>query len=458
MVNTNHQEAVMSTTKRTLRTSIAIAAALLALPQAASAIPNGGNNGEPPDPPNFLPTAKFTITPNPALVSSEAVVVRANAAAFPGRGDFFRGGDVVKFDASTSSDPDGQIKKYEWDTDGNGSYESSSTTSALHSRRYTNVGSYDVKLRVTDDRGGKKTIVHTLIVHAPPKAVMTASPTVALVGQTVSYAGGGSSDDNGIAKYQWDLDGDGTFETDTGTTTTASSSYTAIGTRTVKLRVTDVYGATGQVSVDIVVHRAPTAAFTAAPNPAVTDELVTFDGSTSGDDDPIARYEWDLDGDGTFETDTANTPTTTKSYAAPGAVTIRLRVTDSHGVQDVVAQSLTVNPRPVDATAPLVLITPRSAKLGKGGRVTLTIACPAGESRCNGRVDLRSLRGARSAALGGRTFSLLGGESAKVRVQLSRKNRQAVKRLRRLRAQATAVATDAAGNTGTSRAKLVIRR
>lgn len=440
----------MSTT--TIRKSIALAALALAIPSVAGAAPI--DDDEPNLPLNQAPVARVSVTPNPALVSPQQTL--AQARAFGVAGTLFDQGDVVKFDGSASTDDTG-IVKYEYDLDGNGSYEVSGANPKT-SRRYNAVGTYKIKLRVTDEGGKLKVVTKDLIVHAPPKPALAASPTVALVGQQVAYSAAGSTDDNGIAKYEWDLDGDGTYETATGTTQAASSSYTAIGERNVRLRVTDVYGATSAKSVKVTVHRAPTAAFTAAPNPAFTDQLVTFDGSASGDDDPIARYEWDLDGDGTFETDTANTATATKSFAAPGTVTIRLRVTDSHGVQDVVAQALTVNPKPVDATAPVVKITPGSAKLGKGGKVMLKVSCPVGESQCTGRLALRSLRGARSAALGGKAFSVLGGETVKVSLKLSKANRKAVKKLRRLRAQATATATDAAGNTGTARKRVTIRR
>src|SRR5438094_156853 len=76
---------------------------------------------------------------------------------------------------------------------------------------------------------------HDLIVHRAPKPVLTADRSAALVGQQVNYNGAGSTDDNGIANYSWDLDGDGTFETNTGTTPTASKSYDTIGPRSVKL-------------------------------------------------------------------------------------------------------------------------------------------------------------------------------------------------------------------------------
>ncbi len=46
---------------------------------------------------------------------------------------------------------------------------------------------------------------------------------------------------------------------------------------------------------------------------------MSFDASASSDSDgSITKYEWDLDGNGTYETNTGTTKTTTKSYAATG--------------------------------------------------------------------------------------------------------------------------------------------
>jgi PKD repeat protein len=446
MVNHTNKEAVMTTKRRTIIT--AAAAALAILPATAMAIPV--DDDDPQLPPNAAPVAKLSISPNPALAGTELVVAQARAAEFgPG---ILRDGDLVKFDASASTD-DSAIVKYEFDLDGNGTYEKSGSADTV-SRRYTQAGTYTIKLRVTDDGGKTKVVSKSLIVHRRPSAALAATPNVALIGQSVALTAAGSTDDNGIAKYEFDLDGDGTFETDTGTTQTASTSFTTIGERTLKVRVTDIYGATGTRSASVVVHRAPTASFTANPNPALTDEVVTFDGSGSGDDEPIAKYEWDLDGDGTFDAEGVKAE---RAYPTVGTVTARLRVTDSHGVQDVVTQSLTVNPRPVDTTAPLVTITPGKAKL-RGGKVRLTVSCPVGESRCDGRLDLRSLRGARSAALGGKAFALAGGQKTRITVKLSKANRKQVRKLRRLRAEAVAVATDAAGNSGTVTKKVTIRR
>ena len=70
----------------------------------------------------------------------------------------------------------------------------------------------------------------------------------------------------------------------------------------------------------------PTASFTVSPNPATAGQSVTFNGSASSDPDgTIAKYEWDLDGDGTLETDTGSNPQASRSYGSAGNVTVKLR-------------------------------------------------------------------------------------------------------------------------------------
>ena len=57
--------------------------------------------------------------------------------------------EQITFDASGSVDPDGTIDTYEWDFNGNGSFDQSST-SPMADYTYTSPGSYNVTLRVID--------------------------------------------------------------------------------------------------------------------------------------------------------------------------------------------------------------------------------------------------------------------------------------------------------------------
>ncbi len=457
---------ISSTTRRAITMAfglLLVAIAMLVAAHPAGAQPVGGGNGEPT---NIAPVPRFTISPNPAVANEQPVLVAKGKGVHfvpPGGIDRVGSGDVVKFNGAASTD-DGDIVKYAWDLDGNGTFEVSGT-SAKTQRSYDTAGTYNVRLRVTDDQGASRIIGHQLIVHRAPHPAISATPTVALVGQAVALSAVGSSADSSIVKYEWDLDGNGTFETDTGTTFTTSATFQSIGTRNLKLRVTDNYGVSRTASVDVVVHRAPTAAFTFAPSPATVGETVTFDASSSSDDGAIKKYEWDLDGNGTFETDTLTVPTVKKAYDTPQAIVIGLRVTDDHGVTDTVVHALAVNPKPTtttttttDKTAPVVQITPRSVHMSKRGNVAIVVACPASERLCAGRLSLRKLGVAHSSALGGASFALGGGQRVTLHVHLSKTNRRAVRRLHRLSARATAIARDAAGNTGASRALVTIKR
>ncbi len=90
------------------------------------------------------------------------------------------------------------------------------------------------------------------------------------------------------------------------------------------------------------VNKRPTASFQ-APGFAQPGQQVNFDASASKDPDgTIAKYEWDLDGNGSYETDTGTTPTVSQTYATEGKYTIGLRVTDNEGSTATTTRALTV--------------------------------------------------------------------------------------------------------------------
>jgi PKD repeat protein len=87
-----------------------------------------------------------------------------------------RAGDAVSF-FSTSTDPDSPIVEYDWDLDGNGSYNDASGPS---SARAFATGSYQVGLMVVDSEGAASFVTQTVNVGAP--VVAAATPTTAAAG------------------------------------------------------------------------------------------------------------------------------------------------------------------------------------------------------------------------------------------------------------------------------------
>ena len=259
-----------------------------------------------------LPTANVGATPNPA---------QPNA--------------TVTFSAAGSTDPGagGAISKYEWDLDGNGSYETDTGATPTATAAFATAGSHTVRLRVTDNCGqsGPNSVdsVSVFVQNTPPTAAWTSSPTPGKVGQAMTFDGSTSADAGGsIASYTWSW-GDGTPNTTVATPTTQHT-FTTSGQHLVTLTVTDNDGApSGGNSKLVRVNAPPTANFTATPNPSLLGELVTFNAASSTDGDgTIATYQWDLDGDGTFD---ATGASVTHTYGTPGDVNVKLRVTDNDG-------------------------------------------------------------------------------------------------------------------------------
>ncbi len=87
----------------------------------------------------------------------------------------------------------------------------------------------------------------------------------------------------------------------------------------------------------------PTAAYTTTPTTARINQSVSFDGSSSTDPDgTIVDYKWDLDGSGTYATDTGSTPTVTHTFTTPGPVTVGLKITDSNGQTATITHAIEV--------------------------------------------------------------------------------------------------------------------
>ncbi len=264
----------------------------------------------------MIPTAKLVATPNPVVVPAPLVAINPTTGV---QVQALRLGTLVTFDATGSNDPDGEISKYEWDLDGTPGYETT-TFAPKTTERFGAAGLFPGKVRVTDNRGATAVAAVNVRAHYAPAARIVASATAAVPGQTVTFNGATSSDADGITKYEWDLDGDGTFEK-TGAQQTTT--FATVGPHAVKLRVTDGLGATGTATSSVKVHRAPTALVISRPVTPTVNQAVTLDASRSSDDGSIAKYEWDLNGDNTFETTTTG-PTTTTVFTTTGAKRVGL--------------------------------------------------------------------------------------------------------------------------------------
>ncbi len=167
-----------------------------------------------------------------------------------------RPGDWIRFDASTSFDPDGSIVSYQWDFQNDGIFDA---TGQVVFRQYGVAGTYTVRLLVTDNQGATGQTTQTvtvtpMVANQPPVAQFTFSPPSPAPGAVVTFDGTPSYDPDGtIVSYGWDLTGNGVIDR-SGPVVTWT--YPVAGTYNATLYVTDNQGATGQTTQLVVVAMA----------------------------------------------------------------------------------------------------------------------------------------------------------------------------------------------------------
>ncbi len=181
------------------------------------------------------------------------------------------------------------------------------------------------------------------LFNKPPLAGFTVGPsTTGPVPFTVTLSGAPSTDPEGeIATYAWDF-GDGT----TGSGKTVAHTYSAAGTFTIILTVTDNWDATDQAAKTVYVTAAepagPTASFTVSASSGTSPLNVTFDASGSSYvGGTISAYEWTFgDGGNGFGQVTSHTYFSSSSHS----YTVTLLVRGSDGKTGTASKTISVSP------------------------------------------------------------------------------------------------------------------
>lgn len=166
--------------------------------------------------------------------------------------------DDITFDASDSTDPDGDDSAltYEWDF-GDGT----TATGATVTHSFDSEGSKTVTVTVTDEDDETSTCEVTLdvvVCNRPPNAECDLSfdGEVPDTGESITLDGSGSSDPDGDSlTYEWDVDGDGTTD---ATGETVDYTFSSGGEKTVTLTVTDPHGASDTCELTFTVWIATT--------------------------------------------------------------------------------------------------------------------------------------------------------------------------------------------------------
>ncbi len=181
---------------------------------------------------------------------------------------------------------------------------------------------------------------------SPAISSFTPDKTSGTAPLSVAFSATAADTDGSISSYEWDFDGDGAYDSNTGSISSTSYTYDSAGTYTPVVRVTDNGGATdtltgSPITVSTPTNQPPTiSAFSASPSTGEAPLLVTFSMSASDTDGAIALYEIDFDGNGTYD---SSTLPATYTYTVAGSYTPRLRVTDDDDATATAQTTVTVS-------------------------------------------------------------------------------------------------------------------
>jgi len=196
-----------------------------------------------------------------------------------------------------------------------------------------------------DDQIGTPSPVLTLTLPQgqPPTAALTADVTAGNPPLEVNFDASASSDpENALISFDWDFDGDGTYDELT-TVPAATHVYDTGAVYTAVVRVEDEEHQLDTASLQITVNQAPAAAIAMTPpEPTVVPFTATFNALGSSDPDgTIVQYDWDWDGDGTYDSiDVGPEPDITRFVTLPGEETVNVRVFDDQGLSDSASQAV----------------------------------------------------------------------------------------------------------------------
>jgi len=252
----------------------------------------------------------------------------------------------VTLDASVSSDPNGDdIESYEW------SAGQKKTAGQKASMTFTEVGSHQITLVITDELGASDSVQKTITVTEPIpelKANFTVSSETGIEPITVTLDA--STSTGKITNYEWSTS-DG--QTKFGQQVTLT--FQKAGSHTITLTVTDKENGTATSKPQTVVveskpyqppseNKPPLASFdwNVAPEQANGPFTVSLDGSQSLDSDgTIVSYQWRSNGQ------RASGELATLVFQTAGTYTVTLTVTDNDGATNPMTQVVDIKGEPI---------------------------------------------------------------------------------------------------------------
>ncbi len=204
--------------------------------------------------------------------------------------------DEVFFDASWSSDQDGNVTRYKWESN-----DGTKSDKRSFSHKFEREGEYIVNLSVTDDDNLNDSQSREFSVIKPkdPIAFFSCKPDILEAGKEINFNAASSQGD--IVSYKWDFDDKSPGKEGPVVNHTYSPKGFKAAFYHVTLTVKDKRNKENSSSKELIVESAktepPAALFVFQPESPVAGEVVNFNATLSKGS--IKSYEWNY-GDGSL--------------------------------------------------------------------------------------------------------------------------------------------------------------
>ena len=237
--------------------------------------------------------------------------------------------------------PEG-MASYEWSISGDGAFSPAPRpTDRCVTVNAGAAGSYTVTLAVTDANGCRRICEKTVAVRANPSCDIDGPDAVCL-----ATAGNRFCAPEGMAKYEWSISGNGSFDpapalTDRCVTVTAGTT----GSFKVMLTITDTAGCSSTCEQTVAIRAEPLCSVD-GPDAVCTASA----GNRHCGPEGMAKYEWSITGNGAFAPapgpdDRCVTVTATTN----GTYRVTLKVTDPNGCVSTCGKTVNVLAEPTCA-------------------------------------------------------------------------------------------------------------
>jgi PKD repeat protein len=182
---------------------------------------------------------------------------------------------------------------------------------------------------IEDLRGCRDTVTQQICV--PPALTVDYTSTLSCFGDPVSFTPmmiTPQATADSLITFHWNFGDPATGSNNVSATKKPAHTFSKVGFYTVNFTTTDKFGCSASQFKTVEVKALPVAGFSYTPGQC--DSTVTFSSTSVDTSSAISTYIWQY-GDGTSDTITAPTATTTHKYLVPKEYTVTLTILNDNG-------------------------------------------------------------------------------------------------------------------------------